>query len=69
MQTLTEIADTLGRDELCRRLNVGETAIFNAIAKGYFPSGWFGVMTILARERGVSIPFDKFNWRKAAEIE
>lgn len=67
MQSLTQIADALGRKELCSRLGISQSALFNALAAGQFPSGWFDIMMTLAQERRVVVPYESFSWRKPTE--
>lgn len=44
-------------------LDVGATAVSNAVVRGWFPSSWFLVVNDLAGERGIPCPPDLFKMK------
>lgn len=64
MATPSEIADAIGRKKLAEALEVGRTAIGNAVDRGTFPSSWYLVVKALADEVGVECPASAFAMRE-----
>ena len=58
-----EIADAIGRKKLAAELEVGLTAIGNAVVRGEFPSSWFLIVKKLCDEAGISCPPHLFRMR------
>lgn len=56
MITAPQFADAIGRKKMSDALNVGATAVSNAVVRGWFPSSWFLVCLGLAKEGGVDCP-------------
>lgn len=50
------VADALGRRQIADRLGVGETAVSNAVVRGWFPATWFFVLQDMCREEGLDCP-------------
>jgi hypothetical protein len=63
MTTASELADAIGRKRMADTLEVGVTAISNAVVRGWFPSSWFLVVQALAAEAGVECPPALFKMR------
>lgn len=58
-----DIAGAIGRKKLAAALEVGETAIGNAVVRGAFPASWYPVVSALAKDSGVDCPMSAFNWK------
>src|SRR6056297_2503933 len=65
MSQVSEFADAIGRQKLAQALDVGPTAVSNAVVRGCFPSSWFLVCQGLAREAGIACAPDLFRMRPA----
>lgn len=65
MTTARDIADAVGRKRLADTLGVGETAVSNAVVRGWFPSAWFLVVKDLADGAAVDCPPALFKMRLA----
>ena len=64
MMTATELADAIGRKKMQDALNVGATAVSNAVIRGWFPTRWFMVMSALAEEVGAECPPHLFGMKQ-----
>ena len=53
MSNVSQIADIIGRKVIAETLQVGSTAVSNAIARGAFPASWYLSIQILCEERGL----------------
>lgn len=60
MMTAPEFADAVGRKNLATALEVGATAVSNAVTRGWFPSSWFLVAKHLAQVAGIECPPELF---------
>lgn len=58
-----EVVYAIGRKKLVASLDVGETAISEAIVRGHFPSGWYPTIKSLAEKEGLEVSLSLFNWR------
>lgn len=63
MTTTHDIADAIGRKRLAAELNVGLTAVGNAVVRGEFPASWFLIVKSLCDEAGANCPPHLFNMR------
>lgn len=63
MTTASQLADALGRKTIADALDVGLTAVSNAVVRGWFPSSWFLVIEALAKDAGVACPPELFKMR------
>ena len=63
MITPRYIADQLGRKELAARLDVGETAVSNAVVRGFFPATWHVLLEQMCRKAGLECPPSLFRMR------
>lgn len=61
MHTVSEIADAIGRRKIADTLNLGVTAVSNAVVRGTFPASWFLAIGELCEERGIECPPSLFN--------
>ena len=68
MTTASQLADALGRKTIADALDVGLTAVSNAVVRGWFPSSWFLVMESLAKEAGIPCPPELFKMRAHSAI-
>lgn len=64
-QTASDFADAVGRKRLADALQVGATAVSNAVVRGWFPSSWFLVAKQLAESAGVECQPQLFGMRMA----
>lgn len=64
MMTAHELADAIGRQKMQDALDVGATAISNAVIRGWFPPKWFIVCSALAKEAGTECPPQLFGMRQ-----
>ena len=53
MMNVNQIADVIGRKAIADTVQVGATAVSNAIARGSFPASWYLSIRVLCEERGV----------------
>ncbi len=67
MTTAKDIVDALGRPEIQQKLGIGTQSVTNCIAGNEFPARYYGGMKELADARGVELPLDLFNWRRAED--
>lgn len=65
MVTARDIADRLGRKNMAERLEVGETAVSNAVVRGWFPATWSYLLNEMCGEQGVECPPALFRMRGA----
>lgn len=63
MTTAPELADAIGRKKMADTLEVGVTAVSNAVVRGWFPSSWFLAVKALADEVGQDCPPCLFKMR------
>ena len=63
MITARDIADRLGRRNMADRLEVGETAVSNAVVRGWFPATWSYLLTQMCGEEGIECPPALFKMR------
>lgn len=66
MNTVPQIVDRLGRQEIIDRLGVRTSSVTDAISDGVFPARWYGELKEMADEQGIELPLELFNWRKAS---
>ncbi|MFI2769780.1 hypothetical protein ACH50P_20115 [Sulfitobacter sp. M22386] len=64
MITALEFADAVGRKKMADALDVGLTAVSNAVVRGKFPSSWLEVSRVLAREEGIDCPPQLFGQKR-----
>lgn len=64
MITAPQFADAVGRRNIAEALNVGLTAVSNAVVRGRFPASWFVTCSALAVIAGVECPPGLFGMRK-----
>ena len=62
-----EIVDAIGRRSLCDDLDVGATAVSNAVVKGQFPASWYLVIAARCADLGLDCPSEIFNMRRAKQ--
>ena len=62
-----EIVQTIGRDKICAALDVTPQAVSNSFRPGRFPAAWKKRLDELAAESGVSLSWDAFRYREAAQ--
>lgn len=55
-----QFADAIGRKKMADALDVGLTAVSNAVVRGKFPASWFTVCEMLADLEGVECPPELF---------
>lgn len=60
MMNVTQIADLIGRKEIAEMVNVGPTAVSNAISRGAFPASWYLGIDTLCALRGVKCQTEWF---------
>ena len=65
--TALQLADAIGRKQMAEYLDVGATAVSNAVVRGWFPSSWFLVCKDLAEQAGINCPPALFKMREAGE--
>ena len=65
MITTYQFASAVGRKKMAEALDVGATAVSNAVVRGRFPSSWFTRCQTLAIDAGVDCPPDLFGMRAA----
>lgn len=65
MITTYQFASAIGRKNMADALDVGATAVSNAVVRGRFPASWFARCQALASEAGVDCPPDLFGMRAA----
>ncbi len=53
MNNVSQIADIIGRKVIAETLQVGSTAVSNAIARGSFPASWYLSIQALCEERNL----------------
>jgi hypothetical protein len=58
--TPLEFADKIGRATIARAMNVGLTAVSNAVVRGQFPASWFVTCQVLAANLDLQCPPDLF---------
>lgn len=63
----SDISKALGQQRMADALDVGLTAVNNAVTRGYFPSSWFFVVEHLAKEAGVECPRHLFRMKSVGE--
>src|SRR6056297_748356 len=63
MITSRDIADRLGRKSIAERLGVGETAVSNAVVRGWFPATWSYLLEQMCNEEGIECPPALFRMR------
>lgn len=67
MTTAIDIADALGRKKMADTLDVGVTAVSNAVVRGSFPAAWFLAVSEMCAGRGIDCPPSLFNMKAARE--
>jgi len=64
MKTVNEVIETLGREELMARFNVGSSQISNIKSVGLLPASWFEAVRLMAKDQRVNLPSkDLFAWK------
>lgn len=63
MTDVLKIADTLGRKEIATALDVGLTAVSNAVVKGRFPPSWYVVLLEMCRDASIDCPPELFQMK------
>ena len=63
MTNARKIADTLGRKAIAERLDVGETAVSNAVVRGWFPATWSKLLEQMCEDAGIDCPPAVFKMR------
>lgn len=56
MITAPQFADAVGRKKIAEAMNVGMTAVSNAVVRERFPSSWYETCEVLAAEAGIEFP-------------
>ena len=69
MMTAPQFADAVGRKNMADALEVGATAVSNAVVRGWFPSSWFYTCQHLAESVGVECPPQLFGMRPVDNIQ
>ena len=69
MMTAPQFADAVGRKNMADALEVGATAVSNAVIRGWFPSSWFYTCQHLAGSVGVECPPQLFGMRPVDNIQ
>lgn len=70
MKTVREISNKLGQGQMAKRLDVGVTAVNNAIQRGTFPARWFTVVRGMLAEEGVTeCPECAFNFKSPVSLD
>lgn len=64
MLSPSEFADRVGRKKIAEALNVGQSAVSEAITRGLFSASWFDPLEKMARDEGIACPRSMFKWRK-----
>lgn len=67
MQTVHDMANTLGRAEIARRVGVGSSTVSTQLERGHFPASWFDVMEVMCVEKGEKCPRRLFNFKSPAD--
>ena len=62
MTSAADICSALTRQEMSRRLRVGQTAISNACVEGKFPAKWFRVLQQMCGEVAIDCPIELFSF-------
>lgn len=60
MLTALEFANAIGRKKMADALEVGATAVSNAVVRENFPASWLETCRTLAGEAGVQFPVHLF---------
>lgn len=60
MTTAHDFADAIGRKKMADALEVGATAVSNAVVREGFPASWLETCRALAAEAGVEFPVHLF---------
>lgn len=56
IETPSQLLDAIGKKRVQDALNVGRSAIYNALKAGKLPPSWFDVIDTFARSEGVDCP-------------
>lgn len=62
MSTVTSICTAIGRRKLANALNVGVTAVGNAVKEGRFPAKWYVVVRAQCDAVGIECPTHLFTF-------
>jgi hypothetical protein len=57
------ITDALGAEAITGRLGVTGHSVRHARTTGVFPASWYGPLSGMCAEVGVSCPLEAFNWK------
>ncbi len=57
------LSDRIGRAKMANALQIGSTAVSNAVVREKFPASWFRVLSVLCAEVGEDCPLDLFAMR------
>jgi hypothetical protein len=63
--TAKDLADLLGRQNICTALGVGKSVVQQAVAENKFPARWFVALREMGKRSGVEVPEALFYWREA----
>lgn len=63
--TVASICEVVGRKVLADRLNVGKTAIGNAVSENLFPARWYIEVKALCDAHGIDCPEALFSFVRA----
>lgn len=63
MDTVQTLIDAVGRDALAARLNVTQSAVSNALARGKMPASWYRTVKEMTDAAGAECPLVLFNWK------
>ncbi len=66
---ISEIFKEIGRQRIGESLDIGATAISNAVVDGSLPPSWFPTVRRLGIEAGIEVPERLFSWRKPEDAE
>lgn len=69
MMTTQYIADAIGRGNIAEALNVGATAVSNAVVRGAFPPSWFLIVRDMAERQGIDCPPALFGMKQVDPLK
>ncbi|WP_027242535.1 hypothetical protein [Pseudophaeobacter arcticus] len=69
MNNISQIADIIGRKVIAETLQVGSTAVSNAIARGAFPASWYLSIQALCEERELEFDPSWFSMIRPSKVK
>ena len=61
------LADAIGRKKIAEALQVGTTAVSNAVVRKTFPPSWYYTLNQLAAQEGLDCPPELFGMKPSIE--